>query len=358
MANGTSMKWSQNVLYTLAGPLAGLGLSLAAFMLLSAIHLGEFHFGAARYRLERPFSGQSRLSLLNLIPLASLDGGQITATISTRLLGRKGFLLAQIVSVLILAYGCSSAFSSRKPGEGVGLLPIFLVMLGVRTAENIAGYFRGDLPFVEASHPSVSDVAVAESAYQQGDFERAGALSKDVLNSQNPPLALRNRAHFVLGWVALKLGEGRTALDHFAQIQGIEVPPEALAAGFSLIGDEVRAIPQTPGVAAYNHSGNELVLHELAGALIRGGREGDARKLGNVKPAQAFAAAERVLFVRGEYDKAAQMAEASFAKHLLRPWRRCRMRLGQGLKTGRRFSHAGTGFSKWVQRFSGCTARS
>jgi uncharacterized protein HemY len=55
-----------------------------------------------------------------------------------------------------------------------------------------------------------------------------------------------------------------------------------------------------------------VVLHEFAAALLRLGREAEARKLEGVRMALAFSAAERVYYVRAEYSQAAKMAEAAF----------------------------------------------
>jgi hypothetical protein len=58
--------------------------------------------------------------------------------------------------------------------------------------------------------------------------------------------------------------------------------------------------------------GDPVVLHEYAGALIRGGREAEARALPGVRMARAFSAAERVHYVRKEFEQAAKAAEAAF----------------------------------------------
>ena len=87
------------------------------------------------------------------------------------------------------------------------------------------------------------------------------------------------------------------------------MPPHALAAGFSLVGDEARAIPLWAQAA---ETGDEMLVHEYAGALIRGGREKEARALPGVHMARAFSMAERVHYVRKEFERAAQAAEAAF----------------------------------------------
>ncbi len=99
---------------------------------------------------------------------------------------------------------------------------------------------------------------------------RVRASSPPASSGTSTPPALRSRIHHLLGWVALKEGEGRRALDEFSQVQDRPIEPQAVAAAFSLIGDDARAIPsvgagRTAGVAT------PTILHEWAGALIRQG---------------------------------------------------------------------------------------
>ena len=88
------------------------------------------------------------------------------------------------------------------------------------------------------------------------------------------------------------------------------MPPHALAAGFSLVGDETRAIPLWQRAAETMR--DDVVLHEYAGSLIRGGREAEAKKLPGIDLVRAYSAAERVHYVRREFELAGKAAEAAF----------------------------------------------
>ena len=298
------MAWHQDVLFTLAGPAAGLTLSVLAGLLTFAWDRLGHQPQAARYALENLFYANLWWTLLNLAPLATLDGGRFTATLFTRLFGRGGFLGAQVLSL-----GLSGAIAAFAVQQHIWLLLALVLMLGTRTFANIAAYNRGELPVGDGAHPLLKTMARAETTFKEAHFADAEALTREVL-AQNPPPVVKSRAHLLLGWVSLKAGQGRAALDHFSQVQGVDVPAQALAAAFSLIGADDRALPLW--AAAAQTAPSPVVLHEFAAALIRLGREPDARRLPGVRPALAFSAAERVHYVRGEYEQAAHMAEAAF----------------------------------------------
>jgi hypothetical protein len=105
----------------------------------------------------------------------------------------------------------------------------------------------------------------------------------------------------------LKDGDGREALDHFSKCDVEPVEPKLLAAAFSLIGDEARALPLWE--LAYQQSQDATVLHEWAGALIRSSRSEQARALKGVDLAAAYACAARVFFVRGDFWNAVKVGE-------------------------------------------------
>ncbi|MEW5739856.1 MAG: site-2 protease family protein [Myxococcota bacterium] len=297
------MPWHQDILFTLAGPTGGLALAVVSG--LAALGLGALGhpLRSARYVLEGLVFVNIFWTFVNLFPLASLDGGRIASAVMTRVLGRPGFLWAQLFSLALC--GLLLVWAVVK---GQAYMALLFGLLSVRSVVNVIGYQKGELPLGEAEHPVATALKRAEALFHEGRLSEAELLAKDAL-AESTPVGLRSRAHFLLGWVALKEGQGRRALDHFAQVQGLDVPPEALAAGFSLIGDEARAIPLWARAA---QGGDVTVLHEYAGALLRAGRDAEARRLPGLRPALAYLAAERVHAVRREFDKAAVMAEAAF----------------------------------------------
>jgi len=92
---------------------------------------------------------------------------------------------------------------------------------------------------------------------------------------------------------------------------GIGTRTQALAAAFSLLGDEHRAL--TLWELAWRETRDRTVLHEYAGSLIRSERVQQALRLPEVEPEAAFTCAHRTLFIRGAYSEAARIAEEGLA---------------------------------------------
>jgi Zn-dependent protease len=297
------LEWWQDVLFTLAGPSAGL--ALGVFAGLVALVGGSALPDPVRYFATGLALANLFWTVLNLLPISTLDGGRITTVVLTRVMGRPGFVVAQLIALVLAAVVLFWAVVSRQP-----FLAVLVALMVMRTFANLSAYQRGELPAGNAAHPLTSVVERAEALYRERKLTEAELIASGVVEAAETPSLLRSRAHMLLGWIALKQGSGRRALDHFSQVQGLLVPAHALAAGFSLIGDETRAIPLWAQAAQV--TGEEVVMDEFAGALIRGGREKEARQLPGVRMARAFAAAERVHYVRKEFDQAAQAAEAAF----------------------------------------------
>lgn len=302
------LEWWQDLLFTLAGPAAGLALGVLSggLVLLGGSSLPD----PVRYFATGIAIANISWTVLNLLPISTLDGGRITAVVLTRVFGRPGFLLAQLIALGLAALVLLWAIAGRQP-----FLAVLVALMVMRTMANIGAYQRGELPVGFAAHPLTQVIERAEALYRERKLAEAELIASGVVEAADTPALLRSRAHVLLGWIALKEGSGRRALDHFSQVQGLQVPPHALAAGFSLIGDEHRAIPLWAQAA--QAQADEVVLHEYAGALLRGGREAEARLLPGVKMARGFAAAERVHYVRKEYEQAALASEAAFKEEPL-----------------------------------------
>jgi Zn-dependent protease len=296
--------WHRQVLLTAAGPIFGLMLGLLCgsfYFLLDRVGGPE----GARYILRGAFIANLFWGVMNLLPVQPLDGGIISTAILQRLFGRPGFLLAQVLALMFST--AIILFSVTVPG--MWPLGIFFSLWMVRTFTLIQAYRRGELPIDDASSPNEVALGRAETLFRDGKYPEARGLCEQLL-AQDLQASQRARAHHVLGWVALKEGHGREALNHFGRVQSMSVAPQALAAAFSLVGDEDRAVPLWHMAATT--SNDPTLRHELAGALIRAGRVTDARRLNDVRMSRAWTAAERVWTLRGELEKAAHAAESAF----------------------------------------------
>ncbi|ATB28495.1 TPR end-of-group domain-containing protein [Melittangium boletus] len=300
-----TLRWYQHALFTAGGPLAGFVLALVA--------LGLWRFGvapdahAARFLLGWCFVINLFWTLFNLIPVPTLDGGTLLTTLATRFFGKAGFIGAQgaalVLCVALVAYG-----AQRAP-----VLGLLFGLYGLQALRLFLAAARGQLQVQPGIVPSplAEELRQARRALEDGRLDEARERGKNLLEAKDATQELAARTHHLLGWVALKEGQGRTALDHFSQARRQPVETHALAAAFSLLGDEPRALALWE--LAWRETKHPTVLHEYAGSLIRAERVHNALKLPGVQPEAAFLCAGRTLFTRGAYSEAAAISEAGLA---------------------------------------------
>ena len=300
---GGAIPWHRDVLLTLAGPSVGLlfgGVCIVIDQLVPPLP------AYLDYVLRNLIWVNVFWSLLNLAPVIPLDGGKIASAVLIRFFGRRGFLFAQILSLVFCAVGIAWAATTQQ-----SYILIFLVMFGLRAFGGVTAYFRGEI--ADPNSAAMIPFKNAQVLYDQSKLPEAKQLAELALQAATSEPKLRSRIHHLLGWIAVKEGNGRAALDHFSQIEGESVEPHALAAAFSLVGDDARALSFWE--LAYTQHPDQTVLHEWAGALIRDNRVADARKLPGVDMAGAYTFAERVLFIRGEFAAAAKVGLAALEEY-------------------------------------------
>ncbi|WP_141592883.1 MULTISPECIES: M50 family metallopeptidase [unclassified Myxococcus] len=298
------LPWKRDLLITAAGPFFGLMLGVTSgvgYLLLEG-RSPALDFFLLTFMIANFF-----WAFLNMLPVLPLDGGRITTTLATRVFGpRRGFVLAQGLALLVcvgaVVYGLRSGWL---------LLTLIFAMYGMQSFRVVAEALRnGQAQSVPLEGPLAEKLREARAALDAGRMDEARRLGASVLEA-NEGLTPRvaSHAHHLMGWIALKEGQGRQALDHFSQVQGLPVEPHAVAASFSLVGDDARAVEWWK--QAWQSSSDRTVMHEYAGTLIRMGRESEALKLPGLDPEAAFSCAERVLFIRGAYSEAAAVGEAA-----------------------------------------------
>ena len=292
------LSWGKDVVVTIAGPLFGASLGLLCYLLLPRI-TGP----VARYALLTGMVTNFFWALFNLLPILPMDGGRVSRAILGRLFGRSGVVAAYALGLLLCG---GLAFWMYRAGWWSPFNLILLAMFAVQNFQALMAAWRA-----EPDAPAPVALVEAEAAFRAGDLDRARTLASRLLDG-DLPVAARSRIHHLLGWVALKEGEGRRALDEFSQVQGRTVEPQAVAAAFSLIGDDERAVPLWEQAA--RQTGDPTILHEWAGALLRRGDARGAAAIPGVDLATAYERAERVAFLRGAYSEAARFGEESLAR--------------------------------------------
>jgi Zn-dependent protease len=288
--------WHRDVLLTLAGPLFGLMLAGGSYLVLRAVTLTP----AARGLMAGTLELNLIWSIFNLVPILPMDGGRISYAVLTRLMGGKGALVAWGLSGL-LAGGLAIAAAAKHWLWGAVILGMFAMQasrafLALRQGASAAN----DPP----------ELTEARAHLGKGELIEAWRKAKAVVDQQGLSAAVRSRAEHLLGWIALKEGKGRLALDHFSLVSGQRVEREALAAAFSLIGDDMRALPLWE--LAYREGPNATLLHEWAGTLLRLGRVDEAKRLKSLDLAAAYNFAERVFFLREQYGLAKEAGQTAF----------------------------------------------
>lgn len=301
-ANET-IPWHKDVLLTLAGPLFGAALGVASLVGWQLLTHGGDPLTPVSYLLRGMAIANLIWAVMNLIPVPPLDGGRIASAVLMRILGRPGFLVAQLLAVALGVGAVAFGLAQR-----MFILVALFGMYVARAVSLIGAYRRGEAPALGANHPFELAMAQAEAHLTERQYAKAKDLGQALLEQDLQP-PMRSRVHHLLGWVALKEGQGKLALEHFAHVQGQRVSPAALAGAFSLVGDDEKALPLWATAAS---SGDLTVRHEWAGTLLRLGREAEIRQIPEVKPALAWAAAQRIHFLRKEYGKAGAAAESSF----------------------------------------------
>ncbi len=293
--------WWKDVLLTFAGPMAGLALGIGAFVGLEFMGPRDPTVQSLPVTMLTFLAWANVVwTVLNLVPVLPLDGGRISHAILTRIFGRRGVLFSQGLSLLLSVAAIAAAVNFKQP-----MLAVFFGMFGYRAFQLLSAYFRGQ-DDVTAPHPSELAFEQASAHFREGRLEDARRIATRGLQVDPPPqLSARNRLHHLLGWIHLKDGRGTDALDHFARIEKENVEAHALAAAFSLAGDDERALPLWE--LATRTGEDATLMHEYAGALIRRGRVEEARRLPKIDMLAAWRAAERVASIRGDYETAARL---------------------------------------------------
>ncbi|HME91404.1 MAG TPA: site-2 protease family protein, partial [Myxococcaceae bacterium] len=181
--------WHRDILLTLAGPAFGLALYGVARAISSAVQPD----GAARDALRFLLYANWAWSVLNLLPILPLDGGRIVQAALMRAFRKRGFLFAQLISVVTAVLLGIVLLES-----GQQLLLLYLAFFAVRAVQQIAEYFRGQVP--AGADPSAAALNDARTRFRDGDVEGAQTIAEQILASNDVGPRSRSAAHHLLGW--------------------------------------------------------------------------------------------------------------------------------------------------------------
>jgi Zn-dependent protease len=292
------LPWGKDVVSTLAGPFFGMSLGLLCLWLMPRAS-GPL----MTYALGTGALTNLVWAMFNLLPVLPMDGGRFSRAILHRLFGHSGVVASHALGVLVCA---AVAFVLYRSGYGGPITLLFLLMFAFQNFQALMATWRE-----EREPPTPPQLQEAERLFQAGELARARVLASELLR-EDTPAGQRDRLHHLLGWIALKEADGRSALQHFHHLEKRGVEPQALAAALSLVGEDLKAARCWE--LATRETRDPNVLHEYAATLLRLGEVEAATALPGVDLGTAYQFAERIAFLRGAYSEAARFGEESLAR--------------------------------------------
>lgn len=166
-------------------------------------------------------------SLLNLLPILPLDGGNVARAVLRRMMGERGDIAALSLSIAAAALGAAWALAQRQP---------FLAMYGVffvgYSVEQLID--RRDAPLRDELEEAIRRFA--------NDPEAAAAIARRVLGSARGRTTLAAAAEIV-AWAALAGGRDAEASETIRHIGPTARPSPVLEGCVALVvGDRERGV--------------------------------------------------------------------------------------------------------------------
>lgn len=288
--------WFRRVAITLAGPFAGLLAGVVAGVFAWFLDAPPF----VEYLLWGALGANIFWAILNLLPVTPLDGSHVAQAVLMRVLGRKGFVVAHGIGLVL--GGLLAIFFIRSGS----IIAAFIFGMGAVDAwRMISAYRRGEVVGTPEATHALGALDRAQDAIKAGDLDTAHREASSALMPQAPK-ALHSHAHQLLGWIALRRGDGRRALEHFSQVTHTKLEREPMATAYSLAGDDAQAA--TLWELAYRERKTDQAAEAWAGSLVLAG---DDTRVAGISPADAQLAASRIAFRRKQFELSAQLAERS-----------------------------------------------
>lgn len=234
-APGVELSRGRDVIVSLAGPFSGFLVGALAYLLYQVYappNLGEENVTPSLFVIGLAWLHTVNLywGLINLIPVAPLDGGRVLAA----LLGpsRK-----QLFATLSLVVGLSAAFFFLRTGNALAAMffALFAVSGFFRARQELTMTTSSSAPSAGSSEAEATGMAqalsAAEKALAAGAHTEAAALAKGLISAARSPADV-TRALNTLLWSLLGMGDSEAA---YLALQ--RFPPntaDAYAAGATL----------------------------------------------------------------------------------------------------------------------------
>src|SRR3954468_5209010 len=227
VTSGAVQPPGRNVIVSQAGPFAGLLLVGVPAIALRRSTTADS--GLWSLALDLAVWAAVGWSVLNLMPILPLDGGQVMAQVLQKLLGERGRVASHVVSMVVAGAGGVLAWKS-----GDGFLAIFALFF---VGENYRMFTA------LRSHDVRRDLWQVYRAIDDGRFDDAAQLAVAVQQAK-VPAAMRPATVEAAAWATVARGgdgeDVRAVLRHLPQNL---TPPPALAAAAQLAdGDRGAAV--------------------------------------------------------------------------------------------------------------------
>jgi len=248
-----------------AGPGAGLLLGLATLVvsLLAGPALLASGNVYAVYAIEASLWVNIGWSLVNLLPIWPLDGGQLFRIGMVRAIGPKnGERVTHVVALTLLAAAGIVGFLFTSGG----LLILLLLWVGMANVQALTGN-RASGPIRSVNKHSKHLLKKAEAAWASGDFDETARLCHQIRKEQNVPDEVLKRVFVLLGVSEARRGNHEEALSFLKHAKTTRDVLEARIECLYALGydEELEQVLASPEFAKLPDTRREEIL-----AVVRG----------------------------------------------------------------------------------------
>ncbi len=219
--SGKKLTPAKNLVVSFAGPFVGLLLGIPLYLVLTRVALPGFQSDAV-WRLVQVTLGWS---ILNLLPIVPLDGGNITMAFFQLFTPKKGETIARVISILVALLVGAAALVFMQ-----GLFPVLMAGLfifqnvkALRANSSASGAVASSVPKVDEAQLAAA-LGEAYAALDREDGATAIRLTEPVLVHASSP-ELKVTAIRVLAYARMlegHWGHVMSILERFSPVIGQE----------------------------------------------------------------------------------------------------------------------------------------